>query len=112
MALQHINPPSLSEPPGYTHVIVATGTARIYVAGQTGVDASGALVGPDHASQALQAFGNADTALTAAGAGWADVVRVNLLVWTMGRTPLRRSSQRSARWSETGRTRRTPRCTA
>ena len=75
-----INPAELSEPAGYSHVVVATGTRRVYVAGQTGVGADGAVVGIDLASQTAQAFRNVAIALAAGGATWDDVVKMNILI--------------------------------
>jgi len=61
-------------------VAVATSPARfIYVAGQGGEDASGAL-SPDFGAQVDQALCNLRTALEAAGAGPLDVVRLVVLV--------------------------------
>ena len=80
MGIEKINPSGLTEPLGYSHVVVATGTTRIYVAGQTGVGTDGVVVGPDIASQAAQAFRNVTTALASAGATWDDVVKTNILI--------------------------------
>ena len=44
MSTEKINPPELVEPAGYAHVVVATGTRRVYVAGQTGIGSDGAGV--------------------------------------------------------------------
>jgi len=77
-----INPPRLYDPRsnGYSHVAVARSPARfIYVAGQGGEDASGAL-SPDFAAQVAQALCNLRTALAAAGAEPCDVVRLVVLV--------------------------------
>lgn len=52
----------------YTHVIAATGSRLVFVAGQLSEDAQGDLVGSgDLAAQAQQAFANRE-ALAAAGA--------------------------------------------
>jgi enamine deaminase RidA (YjgF/YER057c/UK114 family) len=80
-----MNPPGLSEPMGYSHVVVATGTRRVYVAGQTGVGPDGVVVGTDLASQTAQTFRNVGTALEAGGATWEDVVKMNILI--VGYTP-------------------------
>lgn len=77
-----INPPRLYDPRpnGYSHVAVATSPARfIYVAGQGGEDASGAL-SPDFATQVDQALRNLRIALESAGAEPLDVVRLVVLV--------------------------------
>src|SRR5690242_70340 len=44
-SLQHLNPPTLSTPRGYSHAVVATGGKTVYISGQVSVDKSGALVG-------------------------------------------------------------------
>jgi len=45
-SLRFINPKTLSKPPGYTHVVEATGPGRIvYIAGQLGLDVGGKVVG-------------------------------------------------------------------
>ena len=75
-----IRPAGLPEPAGYAHVVIASGTRRVYIAGQTGVGADGVVVGSDLASQTSQALRNVETALAAGGATWDDVVRINLLI--------------------------------
>jgi enamine deaminase RidA (YjgF/YER057c/UK114 family) len=80
MSIEKIDPPGLMQPAGYRHVVVATGTKRVYVAGQTGVGSDGALAGDDLASQTAQAFRNVGTALEAGGATWDDVVKMTILV--------------------------------
>jgi enamine deaminase RidA (YjgF/YER057c/UK114 family) len=71
------NPPGLSKPPGYTHVVEVSGPGRtIYVAGQLGLYADGKLAG-DFRAQAEQAFQNLKTALAAVGAGVEHVVKIN-----------------------------------
>jgi enamine deaminase RidA (YjgF/YER057c/UK114 family) len=80
MGLQKINPSALTEPVGYSHVVVAAGTQRVYIAGQTGVGPDGVVVGTDLASQTAQALRNVGTALEAAGATWDDVAKMTILV--------------------------------
>ena len=46
MPLEHIDPPTLMKPMGYTHVVAATGARTLYVAGQGAFDAQWQLVGP------------------------------------------------------------------
>ena len=53
MTLQLINPEGLPVPSTYTHVVVATGTTMVFIAGQEPEDAHGNLVGAgDLAAQA------------------------------------------------------------
>lgn len=76
--IQRQNPPGLSTPTGYSHVVTTTGGRTIYVSGQVAFDAQGQLVGKgDLAAQTRQVFANLATALTAAGATFDDVVKTN-----------------------------------
>jgi enamine deaminase RidA (YjgF/YER057c/UK114 family) len=81
MALERINPADLAAPQAYTHVIVATGTRLVFVAGQVAEDAQGNLVGPgDLAVQARQAFDNVGRALAAACARPEQVTKITMFV--------------------------------
>jgi enamine deaminase RidA (YjgF/YER057c/UK114 family) len=69
MTLELINPEDLPTPPTYTHVIVATGSKIVFIAGQEPEDAHGNLVGADDmAAQARQVFANLGRALAACDA--------------------------------------------
>jgi enamine deaminase RidA (YjgF/YER057c/UK114 family) len=68
--IERFNPESLAPPSGFTHAVLARGTS-IHLAGQTGTDASGAIVPGGVVAQFEQALRNLLTALTAAG-GFAD----------------------------------------
>ena len=77
MAPRFINPPTISKPPGYTHVVETTGPGRtIYIAGQLGIDPSGKMAA-DFRGQTVQAFENLKNALAAVGAEFKDVVKIN-----------------------------------
>jgi enamine deaminase RidA (YjgF/YER057c/UK114 family) len=77
----HLNPPSLSKPTGYTHVVAARGQRLIYISGQIAFDQSGQLIGPgDLRAQTVQVYENLKSALAAAGATFADVVKLNTYV--------------------------------
>lgn len=77
-APRFLNPKTLAPPPGYSYVVEATGPGRtIYLAGQLGLDLDNKLVGSDFRSQCTRAFENLGLALKAAGAGFADVVKIN-----------------------------------
>jgi enamine deaminase RidA (YjgF/YER057c/UK114 family) len=77
--IKRTNPPALSRPTGYTHVVELSGPVRtIYIAGQVAADRDGNVVGgTDMKAQAEQVFKNLESALAAAGATFADVVRMN-----------------------------------
>jgi enamine deaminase RidA (YjgF/YER057c/UK114 family) len=64
--LQRINPTSLAEPSGFSHAVIARGTT-IQLAGQTGTDASGAIVAGGVVAQFEQALANLLTVLQEAG---------------------------------------------
>jgi enamine deaminase RidA (YjgF/YER057c/UK114 family) len=81
MALTCINPESLPTPQTYTHVIVATGSQLVFIAGQEPEDKKGGLVGPgDMAVQARQVFANLGRALAAAGARPDQVTKITIYV--------------------------------
>ena len=74
--LRFFNPPGMSNPPGYSHVVEVTGPHRVvYFAGQTGADANG-KVSADFRAQAVQVFENIKIALASVGAGFAHVVKM------------------------------------
>ena len=81
MTLERINPDDLSTPQTYTHVIVATGSRLVFVAGQVAEDGRGNLVGPgDLAAQSRQAFANVGRALAAGGARPEQVAKITIFV--------------------------------
>jgi enamine deaminase RidA (YjgF/YER057c/UK114 family) len=81
MTLELINPEDLHTPQSYTHVIAATGSRLVFVAGQAADDVQGNLVGPgDLAAQAHQAFGNVGRALAAVGATPEQVTRITIYI--------------------------------
>jgi len=77
--VKRTNPPTLSTPTGYTHVVEVSGPAKtVYISGQIALDKSGNLVGGnDMRGQAEQVFKNLAAALAAAGAKFSDVVKMN-----------------------------------
>ena len=89
--VRFLNPPTISKPPGYTHVVEVTAPGRlIYIAGQLGLDTQGNLVGGpgDPGAQIRQAFANLKAALSAVGADFAHVVKVNNYLTDMGHLPI------------------------
>src|SRR5213075_657148 len=86
--VKRTNPPALSAPTGYTHVVEVTGPVKtIYISGQIAYDKDGKIVGApgDMKAQAEQVFKNLQTALTAAGATFADVVKMNSYITDMSK---------------------------
>ena len=79
--LELIDPEDLPTPESYTHVVSATGSRLVFVAGQVAEDADGNLVGAgDLAAQARQAFANVGRCLAAAGAVPKQVARITIYV--------------------------------
>ncbi|NBH04750.1 RidA family protein [Amycolatopsis sp. SID8362] len=77
MPVSLINPDGHVVVPDYHHVAVATGGTQVHLAGQVAWDENGALVAPgDLAGQVVQVYRNVAKSLAAAGATFADVVRV------------------------------------
>ena len=67
--------------PAYSHVVVGTGKRTIYTAGQVSIDERGELVGAgDLAAQTEQVMRNVGLALAAAGASYADIVKITTYV--------------------------------
>ena len=82
--VQYLNPPALSAPTGYTHVVQVHGGRTIYIAGQVAFDQSGKVVGKgDFAAQATQVFENLKSALAAGGATFDNLVKVTTFVTDM-----------------------------
>ncbi len=80
-ALEHPRPEGLLPNPAFSHVVVASGTRTIYTAGQVPIDERGTLVGAgDLAAQTAQAMRNVGLALSAAGASYADIVKITTYV--------------------------------
>lgn len=72
-----LNPAVLPQPFGYSHVVEVQAGRALYISGQIALDAAGQLVGAgDMAAQAEQVFAHIAAALAAAGASFADVVKL------------------------------------
>jgi reactive intermediate/imine deaminase len=85
--VKRTNPPELSKPTGYTHIVEVSGPSKtIYISGQIAYDKDGQIVGAgDMKAQAEQVFRNLDTALRAAGATFSDVVKMNSYITDMSK---------------------------
>ncbi|MER5842432.1 MULTISPECIES: RidA family protein [Streptomyces] len=85
MAITLINPEGLPEIDVYRQVAIASGSRTVFTAGQVAWDADGVTVGAgDLAAQVEQCYLNVATALAAAGATFADAVKLTAYVvdWT------------------------------
>lgn len=85
--LNHLAPEGVAPGNGYSHVV--TGTGRLVViSGQIAVDESGGVVGEgDAGAQARQVFENLRRCLDAAGATFADVVKLTFFVTDLAALP-------------------------
>ena len=80
-APRFVNPPSLTKPNGYTHVVVAPDGRTVYIAGQIAFDSTGQLVGAgDFTAQAEQVYRNLGRALEAIGGSFADLVKTTTYI--------------------------------
>jgi len=76
--LRRTNPAGLSPPTGFSHAVTATGSRLVFLAGQTALDAEGALVGDALPAQFEQALTNLLAALAASGGTPGDLTRVTV----------------------------------
>ncbi|MFE0250432.1 RidA family protein [Streptomyces sp. NPDC059010] len=91
MAITLVNPTGLVEIDAYRQVSVASGSKLVFIAGQVAWDADGVTVGEgDLAAQVEQCYLNIGTALSAVGATFDDVAKLNVHVvdWTPDKMPL------------------------
>jgi enamine deaminase RidA (YjgF/YER057c/UK114 family) len=75
-----VNPESLAAPVGFTHALVASRGTTVYLGGQAGIDASGAVVASGLIEQFDTAAANVVTALEAAGAQPDHLVSMQIFV--------------------------------
>jgi enamine deaminase RidA (YjgF/YER057c/UK114 family) len=78
MSIERVNPKSLPAPSGFAHAVVAPAGRLVFLAGQTALDASGAIVGDTVVAQFEQALANLLTALDAAGGGPTDLASLTV----------------------------------
>lgn len=78
MTITHINPPGLHTSPFFSQGVLAEGGRTLYIGGQNGTDAKGAIVSGGAAEQSAQAIRNVLAVLAAAGAGPEHVVKLNI----------------------------------
>lgn len=79
--IEHIRPSGLANNPAYTQVVTARSERVVHVSGQVAIDVDGNVVGEgDLAAQTEQVMTNLGIALEAAGASFADVVKITTFV--------------------------------
>jgi enamine deaminase RidA (YjgF/YER057c/UK114 family) len=78
---EFINPPELSTPRGYTHIVTSEGGKTVYIAGQVPTNQKGEVVGKgDLKIQIQQVYENIKIALKAVGAEFKDVVKMTTYI--------------------------------
>jgi enamine deaminase RidA (YjgF/YER057c/UK114 family) len=80
-ASRYLNPPTLTKPNGYTHVVVAPDGRTVYIAGQVALDSTGQLVGGgDFRAQAERVYQNLRRALESVGGSLDDLVKTTTFI--------------------------------
>lgn len=74
--LQKVNPPGLSTPQTYTHIVRAGNL--VFIAGQVGSDASGKIVGPGMREQTEQVLKNLQAALASQKLDFNHVAKITI----------------------------------
>lgn len=74
--IERINPPGLSTPTTYSHIVKAGDI--LYIAGQVGADAQGKVVGPGMVAQLEQVLKNLQIALKSQGADFSHVTKITI----------------------------------
>ena len=81
MEIEHLNPDSLHRNPAFSQGVLVRGDHdTLYVGGQNGTDASGAIVPGGIGAQSAQAMRNVLAVLEAAGADQSNVIRMSILL--------------------------------
>ena len=87
--IERVTVPGLSQPPGYSHAVVARPGRLVTTAGATPLDSEGNLVGPgDLVAQARQVLNNLALALGSVGAEGSDVLKTTVYVVSENREDL------------------------
>jgi enamine deaminase RidA (YjgF/YER057c/UK114 family) len=89
-----INPPGLTKPNGYTHVVVASDGRTAYIAGQVAIDSAGRVVGAgDFKAQADKVFANLRLALASVEASFGDVLKTTTYITNLENLPALREAR-------------------
>jgi enamine deaminase RidA (YjgF/YER057c/UK114 family) len=76
-----VNPSSFAKPSGYANGVLTDGGRLLFLAGQTGMDATGAIAHPgDVVAQFRQALANLKTVVEEAGGTTTDIVKLTIFV--------------------------------
>ena len=80
--IEHVNPPELGEPKGFSHAVVGTGRT-VFLAGQTALDPEGKIVGDTVVEQFEVAMTSLLTSLRAAGGEPTDLASLTIYIVDM-----------------------------
>jgi enamine deaminase RidA (YjgF/YER057c/UK114 family) len=81
MTLEMVNPESFGAPRGYNNGVLApAGSRMLFVAGQTALDESGAIVGGGMVAQWARALANVLAVVRAAGGEPHDIARMTIFI--------------------------------
>ena len=80
--IEHVNPPELGEPKGFSHAVVGTGRT-VFLAGQTALDPEGRIVGDTVVEQFEVAMTSLLTSLRAAGGQPTDLASLTIYIVDM-----------------------------
>lgn len=78
MTITHINPPALHENPEFSQATLVEGGRTLYIGGQNGTDATGAIVPGGTKPQALRALENVKAILADVGGDQSNVVKLTV----------------------------------
>jgi enamine deaminase RidA (YjgF/YER057c/UK114 family) len=89
-----INPPGLTKPNGYTHVVVTSDGRTAHIAGQVALDSAGRVVGTgDFKAQAEKVFANLRLALASVEASFEDVLKTTTYITNLENLPALREAR-------------------
>jgi enamine deaminase RidA (YjgF/YER057c/UK114 family) len=77
--IERVNPSELASPSGFSHAVRASGTV-VYLAGQTGMDVTGAIVAGGMVAQFERALSNLLVSLDAAGGRPEHLVKATIYI--------------------------------
>lgn len=87
-----LNPSTMPQPFGYTHVVETHGGRTIYISGQVALDAGSNVIGLDDLSaQTEQVFSNLQSALESVGATFDHVVKLTYFLLDISHIPVVRT---------------------
>jgi enamine deaminase RidA (YjgF/YER057c/UK114 family) len=87
-----LNPPTMPQPFGYTHVVETRGGRTIYISGQVAFDVADNVIGlGDLQAQTTQVFNNLEAALESVGASFDQVVKLTYFLLDISQIPVVRS---------------------